>query len=79
MKVPGIPDNYKKSIFQRYMQVEARDVIRNGVGLGLTFCRMVIEAHGGEICVEDNPEGGQYLFTLILPISVESEVENSRV
>ncbi len=64
---PGIPENYKLSVFNRFTQVAKRDVIRGGVGLGLTFCRMVTEAHGGEIWVEDNPKGGS-IFSLTLPL-----------
>lgn len=63
---PGIPDNYKTSIFNRYAQIEGRDVIRGGVGLGLTFCRMITEAHGGKIWIEDNGEQGS-IFSLTLP------------
>ena len=36
-----------------------------GIGLGLAFCRIAVEAHGGRIEVEDAPEGGaQFCFTL---------------
>lgn len=64
---PGIPDKYKSTIFNRYAQIDGRDVVRGGVGLGLAFCRMVTEAHGGEIWVEDNGEQGS-IFSLTLPI-----------
>jgi signal transduction histidine kinase len=65
-KGPGIPDNYKISIFNRYAQIEGRDIIRGGVGLGLAFCRMVTEGHGGKIWIEDNEEQGS-IFSLTLP------------
>ncbi len=65
-KGPGIPDKYKSSIFNRYAQIEGRDVIRGGVGLGLSFCRMVTQAHGGDIWVEDNADQGS-IFCLTLP------------
>lgn len=63
---PGIPDDYKQSIFNRYVQLKGNNSHRRGVGLGLTFCRMVTEAHGGKIWIEDNPEGGS-IFSLTLP------------
>jgi signal transduction histidine kinase len=47
--------------------VEGRKNIRRGVGLGLTFCKLVVEAHGGDIWIEDNPEGGS-IFKVTLPI-----------
>jgi len=64
---PGIPDKYKSSIFNRYAQIEGRESVRGGVGLGLAFCRMVTEEHGGEIWIEDNAEQGS-IFSLTLPV-----------
>lgn len=64
---PGIPDEYKNRLFDRYVQVEGRSGRRRGTGLGLTFCRLTVEAHGGKIWVEDNPQGGS-IFTFTLPL-----------
>ncbi len=66
---PGIPDDQKETLFDRFTQVEAngpRGRLR-GTGLGLTFCRMAVEAHGGRIWIEDNPDGGS-IFALTLPV-----------
>jgi two-component system, NtrC family, sensor histidine kinase KinB len=65
---PGIPDEYKRRLFDRFVQVEGRKTVRRGVGLGLTFCKLVVEAHGGDIWVEDNPVGGS-VFKATLPIA----------
>jgi signal transduction histidine kinase len=55
----GVPDAFKKTIFSKYQQApNATTPIRKGTGLGLTFCRLVIELHGGEIWVSDAPEKG---------------------
>jgi signal transduction histidine kinase len=62
----GVPDSYKRKLFDRFVQVEERPVIRRGMGLGLSFCRAVAEAHGGAIWVEDNPGGGA-VFSVRLP------------
>jgi signal transduction histidine kinase len=64
---PGVPEDYKTRLFDRYVQIEGRQKVRRGVGLGLTFCRLVAEAHGGRIWIEDNPGGGS-IFSLTLPI-----------
>jgi K+-sensing histidine kinase KdpD len=65
---PGIPDEYKRRLFDRFVQIEGRKTVRHGVGLGLSFCKLVTEAHGGEIWVADNPEGGS-IFKVMLPIA----------
>lgn len=62
---PGIPNEYKMKLFDRFMQVEGRSTVRRGVGLGLAFCKLVAEAHGGSIWIEDNmPQGTRFVFTL---------------
>lgn len=65
---PGIPEAYKRTLFDRFVQVEGRKVMRRGVGLGLTFCKLVAETHGGQIWIEDH-EGGGSVFNVTLPIS----------
>lgn len=69
----GIPKKYQKIIFDKFFSVQSRDGNgRKGVGLGLTFCKQVIEAHEGFIWVESplNPEethqprGCQFNFVL---------------
>jgi len=64
---PGIPPEYREKIFDRFSQVPGQKGRQRGSGLGLTFCRLVVEAHGGKIWVEANPIGGS-LFTFTLPI-----------
>lgn len=58
----GIPDEYKAYIFDKFKQVPNGSE-RKGTGLGLTFCRMVVETHGGEIKVQDAEDGGsEFVF-----------------
>jgi NtrC-family two-component system sensor histidine kinase KinB len=64
---PGVPDEYKTRLFERFVQVKGRRGARRGIGLGLTFCRLVTEAHGGRIWIEDNPAGGS-IFVFTLPV-----------
>jgi signal transduction histidine kinase len=63
---PGVPDEYREQIFERFTQIPGVQGRRRGTGLGLTFCRLAVEAHGGQIWVESNPEGGS-IFNLVLP------------
>jgi signal transduction histidine kinase len=73
---PGIPDDYKAKLFDRFIQVKGRRGARRGIGLGLTFCKMVVEAHGGEIWIEDNPSGGS-IFAFTLPMTVLSRFDET--
>jgi len=63
---PGIPEEYREKIFDRFSQVPGQSGRRRGSGLGLTFCKLAVEAHGGHIWVEPRPGGGS-TFTLTLP------------
>lgn len=64
----GIPDEYKARIFDKFVQApNANEApLRKGTGLGLTFCRLVVESHGGQIQVADAPGGGSE-FSFWLP------------
>ncbi|WP_448601331.1 ATP-binding protein, partial [Thermoflexus hugenholtzii] len=61
---PGVPPELREHLFQPFVtgMVKGR-----GFGLGLAFCKLAVEAHGGRIWVEDRPEGGAvFVFTLPL-------------
>ncbi len=70
---PGVPDEYKTRLFERFTQIKGRHGARRGVGLGLTFCKLAVEAHGGRLWIEDNPGGGS-LFVFTLPAAGVPEV-----
>ncbi len=62
---PGIPDDYRERIFDRFQQVVGSKGRRRGTGLGLSFCKLAVEAHDGKIWVENRPEkGSAFCFTL---------------
>ncbi len=62
----GIPAAMREKIFERFVQVESgeRAVTRTGRGLGLTFCKLAAEAHGGRIWVEDGSPGAVFCVSL---------------
>ncbi len=62
---PGIAPEYHQRIFEKFGQVEDRHN-RVGTGLGLTFCKLAVEAHGGRIGVESEVGQGS-TFWLALP------------
>lgn len=62
---PGIAPEYHERIFEKFGQVENCEH-RLGTGLGLTFCKMAIESHGGRIGVESEVGKGS-TFWFVLP------------
>lgn len=64
---PGVPDEDKAAIFERFVQRGEPGGSAAGVGLGLTICREIVAAHDGRIGVEDNPGGGSS-FVVTLPM-----------
>jgi signal transduction histidine kinase len=62
----GIPREYHEKIFEKFGQVEAQQQGKMySTGLGLTFCKLAVEAHGGEIGVESEVDkGSTFWFTL---------------
>jgi signal transduction histidine kinase len=63
----GVPLALREAIFDRFVQVDQPEQAanRSGRGLGLAFCRLAVEAHGGRIWVEDAQPGA--LFMLSIP------------
>jgi two-component system, NtrC family, sensor histidine kinase KinB len=67
----GVPDEFKAHIFEKYGQApgEAR---RRGTGLGLTYCKLAVDAHRGQIGVRDGAHGGS-VFWFWLPVGAASK------
>ena len=64
---PGIADEDKQTIFQRFARLDATRQLASGAGLGLAIAKWALELHGGEIEVTDNKPNGT-VFTVTLPV-----------
>ena len=62
----GVPPEERTRVFEKFTRGRARRGSQRGAGLGLTFCQMAVEAHGGRIWIEDGPggKGSRFIFTL---------------
>ena len=67
---PGISDEAKQRLFDMFYTVNTGSAgadSRRGLGLGLSLCKSIVEAHSGSITVHDNqPHGSVFSFTLPL-------------
>jgi two-component system sensor histidine kinase/response regulator len=66
----GIPAVAFERIFEKFGQLDSR---RAGTGLGLAFCKLAVEAHGGRIKVESTPGAGS-TFSFSIPIAAKHEI-----
>ncbi len=63
---PGIPDEFRERIFQRFAQADSSNTRRQGgTGLGLSISRAIVERHGGQIGFEAAPGGGTSFFVTL--------------
>ncbi len=62
----GVPMAMRESIFDPFVQLEGKGLpsSRSGRGLGLTFCRLAVEAHGGRIWIEDANPGAVFVMRI---------------
>jgi len=62
----GIPEHLQEKIFDKFFRIYAESA-QSGVGLGLSICRAIVEAHGGKIHATNRNIGGA-VFQLYLPV-----------
>jgi PAS domain S-box-containing protein len=64
---PGIPSSEHERIFDKFSRLKLSDSPK-GMGLGLAYCRLAVQGHGGKIWVESEPGlGSRFIF--VLPIA----------
>ncbi len=68
---PGIPEKKRSSIFDKYTRLHGSGG-PTGYGLGLAYCQLAVEGHGGKIWVESVESGGSK-FNFTIPIFVEED------
>lgn len=61
---PGVPPEMREKVFDAFTQTEGGSTSRDGRGLGLTFCKLAVEAHGGRIWIEDGAPGAVFCVSL---------------
>lgn len=69
---PGIPEADRERVFDKFTRLKLNKADSpSGLGVGLAFCKLAVQGHGGKIWVEAAPEkGSRFIFTI--PITKES-------
>jgi two-component system, OmpR family, sensor histidine kinase KdpD len=65
---PGVPDDLRERIFEKFVRAAEPERHAMGSGLGLAICKGLVEAHGGQIWVEQR-QGGGAIFVVTLPVT----------
>jgi two-component system sensor kinase FixL len=68
---PGLSDNVRKRLFEPFVTTKA-----SGLGIGLSICRTIIEAHGGRLWAETSSGGGA-VFHFRLPVATATISDDS--
>jgi PAS domain S-box-containing protein len=73
-KGPGIPEEFKSRIFQKFNQADSSATrVKGGTGLGLSIAKAIVEQHHGVIDYETSGQGTRFFFSL--PLAADSKRE----
>jgi two-component system sensor kinase FixL len=64
---PGLDEEVARRLFQPFVTTKP-----GGIGIGLSICRTIVEAHDGKLWASDNPGGGT-IFHLTLPLAASDD------
>ncbi|HSQ39354.1 MAG TPA: GAF domain-containing protein [Anaerolineales bacterium] len=71
----GIPPSEQDHIFDKFTRIRGKGQV-GGLGIGLAFCRLAVQGHGGRIWVEsDTGKGSTFHFTF--PVATEEQIASS--
>lgn len=70
---PGIPPEYRDTLFSPFSIKTATEGKQTSTGLGLSFCKLAVEAHEGELTLYSSPADGT-LFSVLIPRDAEHVV-----
>jgi signal transduction histidine kinase len=68
---PGIALSDQERIFEKFTRVRGKDK-PGGLGVGLAFCKLAIQGHGGQIWVESEVDHGA-TFWITLPVAIKKQ------
>jgi two-component system, LuxR family, sensor kinase FixL len=69
---PGLAPEVRANLFRPFVTTKG-----NGMGVGLSICRSIVETHGGQLWAEDNPGGGT-VFRFTLPRVPDTDAVTGR-
>ena len=73
----GIQKEYLDKVFEKFYQADDTRPVKYSTGLGLTFCKMAMEAHGGSISVQSEPGVGTSFSIAIQEDAIEKSLETA--
>jgi K+-sensing histidine kinase KdpD len=74
---PGIPSHLRERVFEKFYQARDENADNDrpeGIGMGLSIAKGIVEAHGGRIWIEDGPVGIGLCVSFTVPVGDDEEI-----